>query len=384
MAGRKLLDPPLFRGVSRSAATRGRALFRPRRRWPGRLWRAVQATPLVAAFTVFPVHSLDDRPPPMHVVVDGSVRVLEPGATLARAAEVLGLHPRSGDLLDVEGRPIERGRFRGYFQINGLRAGPGTVLAERDRIRVVDARDSLEPLKVKIVPVPEGQIPDPQTHLGTVPGEQVITTGSISGKLVSTLFRPTGAGNLPRSVALTFDDGPSPTFTPRILRVLKRFDVKATFFMVGSLAERYPDVVRQVVDAGMTVGNHSYGHPHSPPFAKLPMRQMESQIAQGHRRLEAAGAAPQLFRPPGGSWNESVLTAAGSVGERTVLWSIDTEDWLGPKPGAIVDRVLNHVGPGSIILLHDGGGDRTPTVKALPRILRGLKKMGLAVEPLEP
>ncbi|MGH2723625.1 MAG: polysaccharide deacetylase family protein [Actinomycetota bacterium] len=109
---------------------------------------------------------------------------------------------------------------------------------------------------------------------------------------------------------------------------------------------------------------------------------MRDQIVGGHGRIEALGVTSEVFRPPGGSWNESVLSTADSVGERTVLWSVDAEDWLSPRPGAIVRRVLEHVGPGSIILLHDGGGDRTPTVKALPRILRGLRKMGLALETL--
>ena len=383
MAARRSLDPPATVGRVVPALSRRGTVFGDRgHRWPARLWRAAQAVPLVAVFTVFPVRPLDNHPAPMHVRVDGSVRILEPGTTLGRAGVVLGLQPRSGDLVDVEGLPIERGRFRGFLEVNGLRAAPGMVLAAGDRIRVVDARDRLEPVIVKVVPVPEGQVPNPQTHLGMVPGDQIITTGSISGKLVSSLFRPTGAADLPRSVALTFDDGPSPTFTPRILRILKTFEVKATFFMVGSLVERYPDVAKQVVDAGMAVGNHSFQHPNSPPFAKLPMGQMEAQIAGGHRRLEAVGVEAELFRPPGGSWNESVLSAAESVGERTVLWSIDAEDWLSPTPAAIARRVLDHVGPGSIILLHDGGGDRTPTVKALPRILRGLRKMGLAVEAL--
>lgn len=342
----------------------------------------IGAAALVAMLAVFPVRTLGQRPPPMHVTVDGSVRLLAPGATVGTAAEILGLHPRSGDLVDVEGLPIEKARFRGHLQVNGMRATPRTVLADGDLIRVVHARDRPEPVRVKIVPVPGGQIPNPQTHLGITPGEQIITTGSISGKLVSTVFRPTGTADVPRSVALTFDDGPSPTFTPQILQILKRFDTKATFFMVGYLVERYPDVVRQVVDAGMAVGNHSLQHPNAPPFAKLPMKQMREQVVGGHRRLAAVGAKSTVFRPPGGSWNESVLSAAGSVGERTVLWSIDTEDWLNPRPGAIVRRVLDHAGPGSIILLHDGGGDRTPTIKALPRILRGLRRMGLAVETL--
>lgn len=347
-----------------------------------RLSWAAQVTPLVVVFSLFPARSLERLPPPIHVTVDGSVRTLRPDITLEEARRMLRLRARSGDLVDVEGIPLERRKFKGHIEVNGAPAEPDVALADGDVVEVVHAEDRFEPMAVRVVPVPGGQIPNPQTILGVTPGEQVITTGSLSGKLVSTVFHPTGAADVPRSAALTFDDGPSPQYTLRILRILKRFDVKATFFMVGNLAERYPDLVRKVVRAGMAIGNHSLGHPNAPPFARLGPGELRAQVVGGHRRLEALGVSSQVFRPPGGSWAPSVLEAATAVGERTVLWSVDTEDWRSPKPRFIVRRVLKAVGPGSIILLHDGGGNRTPTIKALPRIIRGLRKMGLSLETL--
>lgn len=353
-----------------------------RRRARTRLFRAAQVAPLVIVFSLFPARSLERLPPPIHVSVEGSVRTLRPDITLGEVRRTLALRPRFGDLVDVEGIPLQKRKFKGHIEVNGVPAGLGVVLADGDVVEVVHAEDRSEHMAVRVVPVPEGQIPNPQTILGVTPGEQVITTGSLSGKLVSAIFRPTGAAQVPHAVALTFDDGPSPQYTLRILRILKRFDAKATFFMVGNLVERYPDIVRRVLRAGMAIGNHSLGHPNAPPFARLGSGELRTQVVGGHRRLDALGVSSQVFRPPGGSWDPAVLETASAVGERTVLWSVDTQDWRSPKPRFVVRGALKGAEPGSIILLHDGGGNRIPTIKALPRIIRGLRKMGLSLETL--
>jgi peptidoglycan/xylan/chitin deacetylase (PgdA/CDA1 family) len=183
-------------------------------------------------------------------------------------------------------------------------------------------------------------------------------------------------------VALTFDDGPSPRWTPKVLRVLRRLDAGATFFMVGFLADRYPDIVRDVVAAGMVVGNHSLNHPYDRPFEKLHSGQIRQQIHGGHEILAGLGAAPAIFRPPGGSWSDQVLTLAEEVGERTVLWSLDSFDARGLNPRVLARRVVKQAEPGAIVLLHDGGGDRSATLKALPRIIRGLRARGISLRTL--
>jgi peptidoglycan/xylan/chitin deacetylase (PgdA/CDA1 family) len=201
----------------------------------------------------------------------------------------------------------------------------------------------------------------------------------LSHELVSARFRADGgAQKVERAVALTFDDGPSPPDSLRILAVLRRLQVRATFFVIGYLVERYPQVVALERRDGMAIGNHTYNHPQVPPFDELPRRLIEDEIALGAERLARLGIRAKLLRPPGGSSSPAVVEAAGAQGERVVLWSVDPSDW---RPGVtarqIAARVLRAVRPGSIVILHDGGGDRAATVAALPAIVNGIRRKGL-------
>jgi peptidoglycan/xylan/chitin deacetylase (PgdA/CDA1 family) len=170
-----------------------------------------------------------------------------------------------------------------------------------------------------------------------------------------------------RLVALTFDDGPS-LYTPSVLRALRRAHARATFFVVGiHIAGREP-VLRRAVTAGDEIGDHSWDHPPLPSHWQL------------HRTglvvRRAAGVRPCLFRPPYGLVDRRLLRAAASLRMTTVEWDVDTSDWAGLRPKQIAKHVLRAVRPGSIVLMHDGGGVRSRTVKALPRILRGLRRRG--------
>jgi peptidoglycan/xylan/chitin deacetylase (PgdA/CDA1 family) len=184
-------------------------------------------------------------------------------------------------------------------------------------------------------------------------------------------------------VALTFDDGPSPEYTPRILAALRRLGVHATFFVIGYLAQAYPALVREEQRLGMVVGNHSYNHPEVPPFGQLPPALMRDEIGLSAKILVGIGVTPQLFRPPGGSFSRLLIRTAASLGERVVLWSVDPTDWTpGISTGQIVRGVLSAVRPGSIVDLHDGGGDRSATLAALPAIVRGIRARGLRLVTL--
>jgi peptidoglycan/xylan/chitin deacetylase (PgdA/CDA1 family) len=207
----------------------------------------------------------------------------------------------------------------------------------------------------------------------------VIVRGAISHELVSVRFRPNGRQpTLERAVALTFDDGPWPGQTPRILAMLRRLHVHATFFVIGYLAERYPQLVALERRDGMAIGNHTYNHPEVPPFAQLPAQLLQDEIALGAHSLTRLGIQPYLLRPPGGSVSPAVVQTAQALGERVVLWSVDPTDWSpGVTARQIARRVLGAVHPGSIVILHDGGGDRTATLRALPAIVKGIRHRGL-------
>ena len=186
-------------------------------------------------------------------------------------------------------------------------------------------------------------------------------------------------------VWITIDDGPSPAHTTKILDLLERFDARATFFVIGFLADAYPDIVLREHRAGMAVGNHTYNHPEVPPFGQLPRRLLDAEIALGAKSLARIGIVPRLLRPPAGSTSARVERAAEAAGERIVLWSVDPVDWrTGVTAAQIKRRVLSAVEPGSIVILHDGGGDQSATVAALPGIIKGIRRKGLRLVPLSP
>lgn len=182
-----------------------------------------------------------------------------------------------------------------------------------------------------------------------------------------------GSSNLPE-VALTFDDGPS-MYTPQILSTLQANSVHATFFCVGEWVSYYPNYVQQEYNAGNVVANHSWDHPD---LTTLAPSDVQTQISKTSDLIQQTiGVQPTLFRPPYGAINESVKNQVAQMNLTPVIWSIDTQDWTRPGSDAIVNTVLSQVGNGDIILMHDGGGDRSQTVAALPRIIQGLRDRGL-------
>ena len=180
-------------------------------------------------------------------------------------------------------------------------------------------------------------------------------------------------------VALTFDDGPNPDATPQILDTLAEKGVRATFFVLGSHAERWPEIVRRISHDGHQLGNHGYFH------RKLQFKSpfyVSRDIRLGIRAIKRAGApAPKYFRAPHGFRSPWTTPIASSYGERTVGWSLGVWDSDRPGVSAIVNRTIEGVKPGSIVLLHDGDGynadgNRLQTAAALPSIITGLRERG--------
>jgi peptidoglycan/xylan/chitin deacetylase (PgdA/CDA1 family) len=170
-----------------------------------------------------------------------------------------------------------------------------------------------------------------------------------------------------RAVALSFDDGPS-SYTPAFLAVLRREHVHATFFEIGQEVAGRAATMRRILSEGGEIGNHTMRHGSYPGYADL---------AAADARIRAATHfEPCLFRPPGGAFDSDVVAAAGRAGLTTVLWDVDPADWSLPGSDAIYRRVVGAVRPGSIIIMHDGGGDRGETLAALPAIIRTLRVRG--------
>ncbi|MGN6380767.1 MAG: polysaccharide deacetylase family protein [Gaiellales bacterium] len=337
------------------------------------------ALPLLLAATA------SDPPAPIGIVVSGHTRYVSAGTTLGRLAAADHLHPRAGNLVSVTGQVLRAGRYPGSVEIAGRAAQPARVLAAGDRVSVVNGADHTEPVRTTLVRSPTGEPPSPEYELGRAPGMIVRVVGRISGEVASTGFRPTGPVRRPKAVALTFDDGPWPASTSAILRILHRKHVRATFFLIGEQVRARASLVRSELAAGMEVGDHSWDHPLVPPLSHLSRARIHDEISFTATVEAAEGAHPTLFRPPGGSWSDEVVKLAREQGMRVVLWSVDPRDWApGATARGITKNVLSHVHAGSIVLLHDGGGDRSATVRALPRIIDGIRRRGLKLVTVEP
>ncbi|MEJ2671377.1 MAG: polysaccharide deacetylase family protein [Deltaproteobacteria bacterium] len=182
-----------------------------------------------------------------------------------------------------------------------------------------------------------------------------------------------------KAVALTFDDGPSPRFTPRILALLKRYGARGTFFVMGRKVEQRPGLVRAELQGGHEVGNHSFSHPRMPQEGQ---RARERELERTALDLDLAGCPKQdrLFRPPYSATDPRLNSYLAHTGRRLVMWSLDSGDWRGLPALEIIQNVLGRVRNGAIIIFHDSDeyaqADRRPTVEALKTILPVLKARG--------
>ena len=317
-------------------------------------------------------------PPPARITVQHRAEAVPPGTTFGDVIADRHLHATTGRLLSVTGAVLDAQADPGRILLDGADALRSQRIVTGDRIVVVSGTDRVEPVIHTTVRLPGLHPGDPENTLATYPITQVRATGKLSGDTVSVRDVTSGRGLVPKSVALTFDDGPWPGATRQVMAVLKHFHVPATFFEIGDLVQRYPSIARSVQRAGFEVGDHSWDHPLFPPLAERSSAKIMAEIAQAAAAIGDVGAQPTLFRPPGGSYSDLVVQLARVQGMRVVLWSVDPQDWRsGLTPKYVAHAVLSHVEAGSIVLLHDGGGDAAHTIAALPAIIKGIRKMGL-------
>jgi peptidoglycan/xylan/chitin deacetylase (PgdA/CDA1 family) len=272
-------------------------------------------------------------------------------------------HRRVGFVvLDRDGKPLEKG------------SAPATVKRPRpDKLVIaVDPGEAgLSPGDYEWVAIQSNGCEVPRRCVHSFPDD---TTRSIRLRPVRAVGCTGGSAGLvtngPRDrkvVALTFDDGPS-DYTDDFLAVLREKEVPGTFFEVGQVMPGREDEMRQILAQGSEIGDHTMDHVEFPGYA---------QIAGAAERIAAyTHFHPCLFRPPGGGVDAGIVATAGSLGMRTVNWDVDPRDWSTPGTGAIYANVVGHVQPGSIVLMHDGGGPRGETLAALPQIIDTLRGRG--------
>ena len=213
----------------------------------------------------------------------------------------------------------------------------------------------------------------------------LVTALALASTLTSPASPPTAAApTAPPTVAtvpvayagtvyLTFDDGPHPTWTPRVLSILRKYGVRGVFFQLGQNVSYYPSITRSLRSYGNLIGNHTWSHPN------LTTLSTTSVTWQLNKMESALGYRPRCVRPPYGATNSRIASIIASRGQRQILWTVDPRDWSRPGTTTIVNRVLASVAPGARILLHDGGGDRSQTVAALDLLIPKLRARGYVI-----
>jgi peptidoglycan/xylan/chitin deacetylase (PgdA/CDA1 family) len=352
----------------------------------------IALTAVVATTTAGTAAAFEVRPPPRPPAratvarVDGiDVTVVSDAPVVGDGLRAAGVVPRDGAMVSAgTGRVLDAHAHPATITLDGDPVGTRGPLRPRGRVRVQNGATDVEPTDVRTQAALPAGLPDVENSVwqpGT-PGLDEITTGRRSGEVASrrTLV-PAGPAvpNPGMVVALTFDDGPSPEWTPLVLEILRRFGVKSTFCTVGYNQRRHPELVRQVDAEGHTLCNHTA---HHPMLDRLAPEQVAGEIIDNAADLRAiTGHDAPFFRAPGGRLTPQVIDVAHRHGERVLGWNVDPHDYQRPPPEVLRDRILGAVKPGAVVILHDGGGVRASTVAMLPDLLLRLIAAGYLVVP---
>jgi peptidoglycan/xylan/chitin deacetylase (PgdA/CDA1 family) len=318
------------------------------------------------------------------LTVDGrSVTLGRHGHTVKGALRAARLAPRDGVLYSAGShRRIDPHAAPALVFVDGHLARMGSRVGAGDHVRLLNGPDAVEPVDHRRVEVPAAGLPDVENRIwiSKNPGFDEVDQGRRSGEIVGRRTVAPAGQAIPETgkvVALTFDDGPNPQWTPQVLQILHDEGIKATFCLVGYLAQRYPDLVKAEVAAGHTLCDHSMNHVLH--LDTKPHTEVVDQVNRGADVIRSIiGADPLFYRPPGGFLSPDVINTARQRGLRVLKWSVDPSDYTKPPAPAILARVLAKVGPGAVVLLHDGGGDRSHTVAILKQLIDALKAKGFS------
>lgn len=303
-----------------------------------------------------PIDAGPDAPRPIDLPAPGAT-----AATSVAAATAPTYTVKSGDTLYAIARRFDTTVAK-LVELNHI--------ADPNRIRVgqvlqLPSGSATPPPAAPKPPAPKPPAPKPPAPKPPASGGQPAVP---AGPAIS---RVSGTG---KKVALTFDDGPNGAYTDAVLATLKRHHVKGTFFVIGQQAARDGARLTKMRDAGHAIGNHSWDHSQ---LTNLSDAQVKRQLKDTSDAIErATGKRPDTFRPPYGARSSRVDEVARGLGMRDIIWDVDTVDWSRPGSDAIARTAVNNARSGSVILMHDGGGNRQQTVDALDRIITGLQAKG--------
>lgn len=343
----------------------------------------------VAGVGSHPAHA---RAPLITVQVDGRpVQVEGPTATVGAVLRAANDDGHDGALVSVVSHRVIEPHYRpAAFKVDGQVGTRSTLVSAGAVVLSVGVADVVEGSVTTRVPAgPPPAPPEVEDDLwypGS-PSIDEVVAGEVSGEEVS---RKNISPPVPprketdKVVALTFDDGPNPNATPQILQILNEEGIKATFCVVGHWADTRSELLRAERDAGMTICDHTQHHVLH--LDVKPHDQVVQEVIGGADSIKKVlGTDAPLFRSPGGFLGPDIIAVAHSRGMRVVQWSDDPHDYERPSPEVILGRVLGAIHPGAVVLLHDGGGDRSQTVAMLRQLIDTLKAQGYGfATPLGP
>jgi peptidoglycan/xylan/chitin deacetylase (PgdA/CDA1 family) len=314
---------------------------------------------------------------PGSISVNGRVVPLAGLDTVGAALSKTEAHIPSGRLLSVvRHHPLGSDQQGGAVLVNGTAADLEASLHDGDHVVTVPGPDTLEPTRTAVEPYGLHLVAG--LEVGGHPGTARVTRGAVSGEVLKrVVLTAASKGRLssPRQIALTFDDGPNPVWTPKVLALLARAHVHATFCLIGRQAVQYPELVRAIVAGGHTLCNHTFDHDEHLPSRPAAVQRQDLVKAQQAITKASGGVVPRLYRAPGGSWSPQVEQLARGLHMTPLKWNVDPRDWAKPGTNAIIAVTLAQLRPGGMVLLHDGGGGREQTYAALAFLLNRLPQL---------
>ncbi len=318
---------------------------------------------------------------PVRVTIDGtSVEVSGRHPSVAAALRAAGRTPRDGALRSAgTGTVLEAHAHPAVVAVGGVTVALARPLRAGDRIAVTDGEDTVEPTEKRQVEVPPPSLPPVESVLWYpgAPGVDEQTVGVISDEVVSSarLVEPVAPRREEGQViALTFDDGPSPTWTPQVLQILAEEGVHATFCLVGDMVRKRPEITRTIAGHGHTLCSHTMNHAF---LDAVPPEQAAQEVVAGADEVAGVTGQPvTLFRAPSGRTTPAILDLVHGRGLRVLDWTVDVEASEHRSAAELIQRVQDHLKPGAVILLHDGGGVRDTTVEMLRPLIQSLKAAG--------
>ena len=331
------------------------------------------------------------------ITLNGETASVRVGSTCEQVISSQELSPQPGNLVSVSGNKLEDGTGWAFdASLDGNKMSGDDIynyrVKEGDTLDITDGSDRTEDYDVQVMdeqPQLEmgGDAWGNITYISQWPkvGQYEMRTGKQSGETVrgDTLTETQNAvvsvhqitpDDGKKLVALTFDDGPAEKYTDAYLDILDKYGIHATFFCLGQQVEAYPDLAKKICDRGSEVMSHTYQHQE---LTTLDASSLQNEFSSAFSTIESTtGVRTTGFRPPYGAFSEEAWLNSGGLASVSVLWNQDSLDWKRPGSDAIVENCLKNVTSGSIILMHDGGGNRDQDVEALPKIIESLQSQG--------